>query len=66
MDEKGFLIGILLRIKRIFSKRRYKEGGIKQIIQDGNYEWITTIAYICVDGSSLTPVLIYQALTGNI
>jgi len=36
MDEKGFLIGILLRIKRIFSKRRYEEGGIKQIIQDGN------------------------------
>ena len=29
MDKKGFLISILLRIKWIFSKRRYKEGGIK-------------------------------------
>ena len=59
MDEKGFLINILLRIKRIFTKRRYKEGGIKQIIQDGNRKWITTIACICANGSSLTPALIY-------
>ncbi len=66
MDEKGFLIGILSKMKRIFSKRRYKEGGIRQTIQDGNREWITIIAYICADGSSLTPALIYQALTGNI
>ena len=29
MDEKGFLVGILLKIKRIFSRRRYKEGSIK-------------------------------------
>ena len=38
MDKKGFLIGILLKIKQIFSKQRYKEGGIKQMIQDGNYK----------------------------
>jgi hypothetical protein len=66
IDEKGFLISILLRMKRIFTKQRYKEGGIKQIIQDGNCKWITTIAYICADGLTLTPALIYQALTGNI
>ena len=29
MDEKGFLIGILSKIKRIFSRRRYKEGLVK-------------------------------------
>ena len=29
IDEKGFLIRILLKIKRIFSRRRYKEGLIK-------------------------------------
>ena len=29
MDEKGFLISVLLKIKQIFSRRRYKEGGIK-------------------------------------
>ena len=32
IDKKGFLIGILLKMKRIFSRRRYKEGSIKQII----------------------------------
>ena len=29
IDKKGFLVGILLKIKRIFSRRRYKEGSIK-------------------------------------
>ena len=66
MDEKGFLIGVLSKMKRIFSRRRYEEGGIKQIIQDGNREWITTIAVICADGSALSPGLIYQAKTGLI
>ena len=66
MDEKGFLISVLSKLKRIFSRRRYEEGGTKQIIQDGNREWITTIACICADGSSLTPTLIYQAVSGNI
>ena len=66
MDEKGFLIGILSRMKRVFSRRRYEEGSIKQIIQDGNREWITTIATICADGSALSPGLIYQATTGQV
>jgi hypothetical protein len=66
MDEKGFLIGVLSKMKRVFSRRRYEEGGIKQQLQDGNREWITTIACICADGTSLTPTLIYQAASGNI
>ena len=66
MDEKGFLIGILSKMKRIFSRRRYEAGEIKQIIQDGNREWITTIVAICADGSVLSPGLIYQATTGLI
>jgi len=32
MDEKGFLIGILVRMKWVFSWRRYEEGGIRQMI----------------------------------
>jgi hypothetical protein len=59
MDEKGFLIGMLSKTRRIFSRRRYEEGGIKQAIQDGNREWITCIACICADGSALSPSLIY-------
>ena len=66
IDEKGFLVGILLKMKRIFSRKRYKEGSIKQLIQDRNREWITTIAAICADGSALSPGLIYQATTGLI
>jgi hypothetical protein len=38
MDEKGFLIGILSRMKRVFSQRLYNEGTVKQVIQDGNRE----------------------------
>ena len=66
IDEKGFLIGILSKMKRIFSRRRYEAGEIKQIIQDRNREWITTIAAICADGSVLSPGLIYQATIGLI
>jgi hypothetical protein len=66
MDEKGFLIGILSKQKRVFSRRRYEEGEIKQMIQDGNREWITTIACICADGTALTPALIYQAVSGKL
>ena len=50
---------VLLKMKRIFSKRQYDEGGVKQFIQDGNREWITTIACIYVDGTALPPALIY-------
>lgn len=32
MDEKGFLIGILSRAKRIFSRRRYKQGSTEQFL----------------------------------
>ena len=66
MDEKGFLIGILSKMKLIFSRRRYEEGQVKQFIQNGNREWITTVAMICADGTSLSPGLIYQAVSGNI
>jgi mannose/fructose/N-acetylgalactosamine-specific phosphotransferase system component IID len=30
MDEKGFLIGILPKGKRIFSRQQYKKKGLKQ------------------------------------
>lgn len=66
IDEKGFLIGILSKMKRIFTRRRYEEGQVKQFIQDGNREWITTLATICADGTALSPALIYQAVSRNI
>jgi hypothetical protein len=66
MDEKGFLLGILIRSKRVFSRRLYEEGKIKAHIQDGSREWITLLACICADGSHLEPALIYQSASGSI
>jgi hypothetical protein len=66
MDEKGFLLGILSCMKRIFSKRLYEKGKIKAYIQDGNWEWITLVACICADGSALDLAIIYQLALGLI
>jgi hypothetical protein len=62
MDEKGFLIGVLSKIKRIFSRRRYEEGGMRQVIQNGNREWITTttIVCICADGTAFSSGLMSE------
>ena len=66
MDEKGFLIGILSKMKRIFTRRRYESGEAKNQLQDGNREWITLLACVCADGTALTPALIYQAASGKL
>jgi hypothetical protein len=36
IDEKGFMLGVHTRSKRLFSRRLYEEGKIKAHIQDGN------------------------------
>ncbi len=41
MDEKGFLIGAVGRQKRISSKRLFKKKAFKQMLQDGNREWVS-------------------------
>jgi hypothetical protein len=66
MDEKGFLIGFLKKARRIFTKKAFDAGRVKHVSQDGNREWITVIATICADGTSLSPGLIYQAVSGDI
>jgi hypothetical protein len=38
MDEKGFLIDLLAKVRRIFSRIAYEAGRIKHVIQDGNRE----------------------------
>ena len=59
MDEKGFMLGVVGRLKRIFSKDSYEAKKRRTTIQDGSREWITLLAYICADGSYLEPALIY-------
>ena len=48
MDEKGFMIGVVGRSKRIFSKRMYERKQVTASLQDGNREWITLLACVCV------------------
>jgi hypothetical protein len=55
MDEKGFMIGVLGRTKRVFSKQTWVKKGVREPIQDGNREWITVLACVCADGSALPP-----------
>ena len=59
IDEKGFLVGMLIKAKRVFSKAVFELEKITYTIQDGNREWITVIAIIYVDGTTLSPGLIY-------
>jgi hypothetical protein len=66
MDEKGFMLGVVGRSRRIFSRTSYKERKRRSTIQDGSREWITLLACICADGSSLEPALIYQSTSGSI
>jgi hypothetical protein len=66
MDEKGFLIGHLQKAKRIFPKALMKQQRLLGSGQDGSREWITLVATICADGSSLPPALIYKASTGDL
>jgi hypothetical protein len=64
MDEKGFLIGILARSKRVFSKAKWERKEVTEVLQDGSRKWITVIACICADGTSLEPAIIYEGKSG--
>ena len=66
MDEKGFLIGVIKKIRRIFTKAWQEQGKLQGAAQDGNRSWITLIACVCADGTSLPPALIYQATSGDL
>ncbi|KAF7570041.1 hypothetical protein PtrM4_100430 [Pyrenophora tritici-repentis] len=66
MDEKGFLIGMIGRSKRIFSRRQWDKKEVRASLQDGSREFLTLLACCCADGSSLPPALIYAAKNGAI
>jgi hypothetical protein len=59
MDEKGLAIGLVNRSKRVFSKATWDSKGKRQSLQDGNREWVTILAAICADGSTLSPGIIF-------
>jgi hypothetical protein len=66
MDEKGFLIGYLQKVRKIFPKALMEKQKLLGTSQDRSREWITLLATICADGSSLPPALIYKAVSGDL
>ncbi|KAH6234950.1 hypothetical protein HBI42_020280 [Parastagonospora nodorum] len=66
MDEKGILIGLIGRSKRIFSRRQWEKKEVRASTQDGSREFLTLLACCCADGSSLPPSIIYPAAKGGI
>jgi hypothetical protein len=66
MDEKGFMIGVIGRSKRIFSKARWDSKEVRASLQDGSREWVTLLAAICVDGSHLSPGIIFESKRSTI
>lgn len=61
MDEKGFIIGITGRSKRVFSKAAYKQKRVRDSLQDSNREWITLLACVCADGTKLSPGVLFSS-----
>ena len=66
MDEKGFLIGVIGRSKRVFSREMWERKEVRAALQDGSREWITLLACVCADGSALPPGIIYKAADDGI
>jgi hypothetical protein len=66
MDEKGFLIGFGIRMRRIYSKSAIQKGALAGAYQDGNREWVTILAAVCADGTALPPVVIFAGQEGQL
>jgi hypothetical protein len=66
MEEKGFLIGRLQKVRKIFPKALMQQQRLLGTGQDGSREWITLIVTIFTDRSSLPPALIYKAVSGDL
>ena len=44
----------------------FQSGKLLGAGQDGNREWITLLASICMDGTYLPPAIVYRAASGNL
>jgi hypothetical protein len=66
MDEKGFLIGVIGRSKRIFSKAMWDQKEVIAALQEGSREWITLQACVCGDGSALPPAIIFASANSGL
>ena len=66
MDEKGFMLGVLGRSHRVFSKATWVKRGSLSSIQDGNRQWVTMLVTVCADGTSIPSGIILKAKNSNI
>jgi hypothetical protein len=66
MDEKGFMIGVTGRSKRMFSQLQWESKKVRASLQDGSQEWVTVVAAVCADGSTLPPALIYSSANSTL
>jgi hypothetical protein len=61
MDKKGFIIGVIGRSKRTFTRAQWKKQEVTTTLQDGSQEWIIVVAAVCADGTALPLGLIYKS-----
>jgi hypothetical protein len=66
MDEKGFMIRVTGKSKRIFSKEMWERKEVRDSLQDSSREWITVLAGVGAKKSALPPSLVFQAANSNI
>jgi hypothetical protein len=48
------------------TKEAYKQGRIRNAQHDGNREFISSLAYVCADGTATAPALIYQGTSNDL
>jgi hypothetical protein len=66
VHEKGFLIGVLQKMHRVFGLSQVKSGKLLGAGQYGSREWITLLARICQDLTALPPMCIYSSTSGDV
>ena len=66
IDEKGFLIGIGSKMRRIISRKVYESGRCRQSTQDGNREFITLIVCVSALGTRIPPTLLYKGASRDL
>jgi hypothetical protein len=63
-DEKGFLIGVSMKCKRVIALAQYLAKQLLGVNQDGNREFITLIPAINILEMHISFALIYQSESG--
>jgi hypothetical protein len=66
IDEKGFMIGVTGCSKQVFTQWQWEKKEVRASLQDGSHEWLTLLATVCTDVSTLPPVLIFQVSSGSL